>query len=127
MNGKQENQESEIYAVLSSLSYPRHDHHPPHINNNLQNEDMMISEPAKDKAVDKKEDQKEIRKRKIYTPELYELNSMKRVFPKVHEKGKRPMSESYELKPIDVHTFSNFEQGGTSENELKNEEDYDYN
>ncbi|PHT98872.1 hypothetical protein BC332_32200 [Capsicum chinense] len=37
------------------------------------------------------------------------------------------MSESYELKPINVPIFSNFEQGGTSENELKNEDDYDYN
>ncbi|KAM3395725.1 hypothetical protein P3S68_004731 [Capsicum galapagoense] len=127
MNGKQEIQESEIYAVLSPLSSPRHDHHPPHINNNLQNEDMVISEPAKDKAVDEKEDQKAIRKRKIFAPELYELKSMKRVFPKIHEKGKCPMSGSYELKPINVPTFSNFEQGGTSENELKNEDDYYYN
>ncbi|PHT43877.1 hypothetical protein CQW23_17902 [Capsicum baccatum] len=37
------------------------------------------------------------------------------------------MSESYELKFINVPTFSSFEQGGTSENELKNEDDYDYN
>ncbi|PHT43884.1 hypothetical protein CQW23_17909 [Capsicum baccatum] len=37
------------------------------------------------------------------------------------------MSESYELKLFNVPTFSNFKQGGTSENELKNEDDYDYN
>ncbi|KAF3632615.1 hypothetical protein FXO38_05577 [Capsicum annuum] len=34
------------------------------------------------------------------------------------------MSESYELNLINVPTFSNFEQGGTLENELKNEDDY---
>ncbi|MCE3049418.1 hypothetical protein HAX54_044795, partial [Datura stramonium] len=36
-------------------------------------------------------------------------------------KGKRPMYELYELKPI-VPTFSNFERGGMFENELKEED-----
>ncbi|KAH0711703.1 hypothetical protein KY290_007342 [Solanum tuberosum] len=36
------------------------------------------------------------------------------------------MSESYELKPINKPTFSNLEQGGTSENESKKEDEYDY-
>ncbi|MCD7472381.1 hypothetical protein HAX54_013610 [Datura stramonium] len=40
-------------------------------------------------------------------------------------KGKRPISELYELKPI-VPTFSNFERGGTSENEMKEEDEFDY-
>ncbi|KAG5605444.1 hypothetical protein H5410_026936 [Solanum commersonii] len=49
---------------------------------------------------------------------------------KTHEKladrrGKRPMSELYELKPI-VPIFSNFEKGGTFENELKEEDEYGY-
>ncbi|WMV29402.1 hypothetical protein MTR67_022787 [Solanum verrucosum] len=43
----------------------------------------------------------------------------------VDRKGKRPMSELYELKPI-VPMFSNLEKGGTSENELKEEDEYDY-
>uniref|UniRef100_M1D877 Uncharacterized protein n=1 Tax=Solanum tuberosum TaxID=4113 RepID=M1D877_SOLTU len=48
---------------------------------------------------------------------------------KAHEKsadrkGKRPMSELYELKSI-VPIFSNLEKGGTSENELKEEDEYD--
>ncbi|PHU12437.1 hypothetical protein BC332_19367 [Capsicum chinense] len=37
------------------------------------------------------------------------------------------MSESYELKPINVPTFSNLERGGTSESKLEKEDDYDYN
>ncbi|KAK6789396.1 hypothetical protein RDI58_013195 [Solanum bulbocastanum] len=36
-----------------------------------------------------------------------------------------PMSELYELKPI-VPIFSNLEKGGTSENELKEEDEYDF-
>uniref|UniRef100_A0A3Q7HAZ3 Uncharacterized protein n=1 Tax=Solanum lycopersicum TaxID=4081 RepID=A0A3Q7HAZ3_SOLLC len=49
---------------------------------------------------------------------------------KAHEnsadrKGKRPMSELYELKTI-VPIFFNLEKGGTSENEFKEEDDYDY-
>ncbi|PHU13153.1 hypothetical protein BC332_20083 [Capsicum chinense] len=52
---------------------------------------------------------------------------MKNVFSKTEEKEKYPMPESYELKPINVPTFSNSKQGGTSENELKTEDDYDYN
>ena len=48
---------------------------------------------------------------------------------KAHEnsadrKGKRPMSELYELKTI-VPIFFNLEKGGTSENEFKEEDDYD--
>ncbi|KAF3681043.1 putative F-box protein CPR30-like isoform X5 [Capsicum annuum] len=53
-----------------------------------------------------------------------DYKSMKRVFPKVDEKGKCVnMPESYEMKPINLPIFSNFEPEGTSENELKNEED----
>ncbi|KAG5597748.1 hypothetical protein H5410_038980 [Solanum commersonii] len=37
------------------------------------------------------------------------------------------MSESYEMQPINKPTFSNLEQGGTSENELMKEDEYDYN
>ncbi|KAF3636761.1 hypothetical protein FXO38_24008 [Capsicum annuum] len=37
------------------------------------------------------------------------------------------MSESYELKPINVPTFSNLEREGTSESKLEKEDDYDYN
>ncbi|KAF3612859.1 hypothetical protein FXO38_35936 [Capsicum annuum] len=36
------------------------------------------------------------------------------------------MSESYELKPINVPTFSMLERGGTSESKLEKEGDYDY-
>ncbi|WMV37321.1 hypothetical protein MTR67_030706 [Solanum verrucosum] len=36
------------------------------------------------------------------------------------------MSESYELKPINKPIFSNLEQGGTSENEVNKEVEYDY-
>ncbi|CAN4102783.1 unnamed protein product [Withania somnifera] len=84
----EENQESEIDALLSPISSPPHDH----FNSDLQNEESIISE-----------------------------------FLKLEDKGKRPMSELYELKPIDVPTFSNLEQGGTSENEVKEEDDYDIN
>ncbi|PHT43874.1 hypothetical protein CQW23_17899 [Capsicum baccatum] len=52
---------------------------------------------------------------------------MKNVFSKAEENGKCPMPESYELKPINVPTISNFEQGRTSENEWKTEDDYDDN
>ncbi|KAF3641456.1 hypothetical protein FXO38_21624 [Capsicum annuum] len=52
---------------------------------------------------------------------------MKNVFSKAEEKGKCPMPESYELKTINVPTISNFEQGRTSENELKTKDDYDDN
>ncbi|KAK6785526.1 hypothetical protein RDI58_018981 [Solanum bulbocastanum] len=37
------------------------------------------------------------------------------------------MFESYEMQPINKTTFSNFEQGGTFENELMKEDEYDYN
>ncbi|KAM3302423.1 hypothetical protein P3S67_016925 [Capsicum chacoense] len=37
------------------------------------------------------------------------------------------MPKSYELKPINMPIFSNNKQGGTSENELKTKDDYDYN
>ncbi|KAK6784141.1 hypothetical protein RDI58_017595 [Solanum bulbocastanum] len=36
------------------------------------------------------------------------------------------MSESYELKLINKPIFSNREQGGTSENEVKKDDEYDY-
>ncbi|KAG5595327.1 hypothetical protein H5410_036559 [Solanum commersonii] len=37
--------------------------------------------------------------------------------------GEYPMSESYKLKPINKPVFSNLEQGGTSENEVKKEDE----
>uniref|UniRef100_M1DLI0 Uncharacterized protein n=1 Tax=Solanum tuberosum TaxID=4113 RepID=M1DLI0_SOLTU len=114
MNENQENQESEIDAVLSPISSPPHeDHHPPYFNNDLQNEESTIS-------ADETEDQKATGKGKLQESEL------KYMFSKVEEKGKRPMSESYELKPINKPTFSNLEQGGTSENESMKEDEYDY-
>ncbi|KAH0711702.1 hypothetical protein KY290_007341 [Solanum tuberosum] len=59
MNEKQENQESEIDAVLSPISSPPHeDHHPPHFNNDLQNEESTIS-------ADETEDQKTTGKGKL--------------------------------------------------------------
>ncbi|KAM3301954.1 hypothetical protein P3S67_016456 [Capsicum chacoense] len=76
-------------------------------------EESIIPEPAKATG-----------KRKLPASEVYQL---KCVFTKTEEKGKQPMSESFELKPINVPTFSNLERGGTSENKLKNEDDYDYN
>ncbi|PHT43875.1 hypothetical protein CQW23_17900 [Capsicum baccatum] len=36
------------------------------------------------------------------------------------------MSESYELKPINVPIFFNLERGGTSESKLEKQDDYDY-
>ncbi|PHT77206.1 hypothetical protein T459_20728 [Capsicum annuum] len=57
----------------------------------------------------------------------YEVYQSKRVFVKIEEKGKHLMYESYELKPINVPTFSNLERGGTSESKLEKEDDYDYN
>ncbi|KAM3222747.1 hypothetical protein P3L10_022017 [Capsicum annuum] len=36
------------------------------------------------------------------------------------------MSESYELKLINVPKFSNLERGGTSESKLEKDDDYDY-
>ncbi|KAM3395707.1 hypothetical protein P3S68_004713 [Capsicum galapagoense] len=63
-------------------------------------------------------------KRKLPASEVYQL---KHVFAKIEEKGKYLMSESYELKPINVPTFSNLERGGTSESKLEKEDDYDYN
>ncbi|KAK6784139.1 hypothetical protein RDI58_017593 [Solanum bulbocastanum] len=36
------------------------------------------------------------------------------------------MSESYELKPINKPIFFNLEQGGTSGNDVKKEDEYDY-
>ncbi|KAM3222764.1 hypothetical protein P3L10_022034 [Capsicum annuum] len=62
-------------------------------------------------------------KRKLPESEVYQS---KRVFEKIEEKGKNLMSESYELKPINVPTFSNLERGGTSESKLEKEDDYDY-
>ncbi|KAG5597739.1 hypothetical protein H5410_038971 [Solanum commersonii] len=114
MNEKQENQESEIDAVLSPISSPPHkDHHPSHFNNDLQNEESIIS-------ADETKDQKATGKGKLQESEL------KYMFSKVEERGRCPMSESYELKPINKPTFSNLEQGGTSENESKKEDEYDY-
>uniref|UniRef100_M1E154 Uncharacterized protein n=1 Tax=Solanum tuberosum TaxID=4113 RepID=M1E154_SOLTU len=105
MNEKQENQESEIDAVVSPISSPPYeDYHPSHFNNDLQNEESTIS-------ADKTENQE---------------SELKYMFSKVEERGKRPMSESYELKPINKPTFSNLEQGGTSENESMKEDEYDY-
>lgn len=105
MNEKQENQESEIDAVLSPISSPPYeDYHPSHFNNDLQNEESTIS-------ANKTEHQK---------------SELKYMFSKVVEKGKCPVSESYELKPINKPTFSNLEQGGTSENESMKEDEYDY-
>uniref|UniRef100_M1DU81 Uncharacterized protein n=1 Tax=Solanum tuberosum TaxID=4113 RepID=M1DU81_SOLTU len=114
MNEKQENQESEIDAVLSPIFPPPHeDHHPSHFNNDLQNEESTIS-------ADETEDQKVTGKGKLQESEL------KYMFSKVEEKGKRSISESYELKPINKPTFPNLEQGGPSENESKKEDEYDY-
>ncbi|KAF3661457.1 hypothetical protein FXO38_05298 [Capsicum annuum] len=76
-------------------------------------EESVISEPAKITG-----------KRKLPESEVYQL---KRVFVKTEEKGKHTMFESYELKPINVPTFSKLERGVTSENKLKKEDDYDYN
>ncbi|KAM3222742.1 hypothetical protein P3L10_022012 [Capsicum annuum] len=55
-----------------------------------------------------------------------EVDQSRHVFAKIEEKGKHLMSESYELKPINVPTFSNLERGGTSESKLEKEENYDY-
>ncbi|XP_049396320.1 uncharacterized protein LOC125860406 [Solanum stenotomum] len=105
MNEKQENQESEIDAVVSPISSPPYeDYHPSHFNNDLQNEESTIS-------ADKTEDQE---------------SELKYMFLKVEEKGKCPVSETYELKPINKPTFSNLEQGGTSENESIKKDEYDY-
>ncbi|KAH0671025.1 hypothetical protein KY290_026023 [Solanum tuberosum] len=114
MNEKQENQESEIDAVLSPIFPPPHeDHHPSHFNNDLQNEESTIS-------ADETEDQKATGKGKFQESEL------KCMFSKVEEKGKHPISESYELNPINKPTFFNLEQGGPSENESKKEDEYNY-
>ena len=40
-------------------------------------------------------------------------------------KGKKQMCELYELKPI-VPTYFKLEKEGTSENDLKQEDEYDY-
>ncbi|KAF3645037.1 hypothetical protein FXO38_19860 [Capsicum annuum] len=76
-------------------------------------EESIISRPAKTTG-----------KRKLPASEVYKS---KRMFAKIEEKGKHLMSESYELKPINVPTFSNLERGGTSESKLEKEDDYDYN
>uniref|UniRef100_K4CH82 Uncharacterized protein n=1 Tax=Solanum lycopersicum TaxID=4081 RepID=K4CH82_SOLLC len=89
------------------------DHHPPHFNNDLQNEESTIS-------ADETEDQKSRGEGELQESEL------KYMLSKVEEKGKRPMSESYELKSINKPTFSNLERGGTSENESMKEDEYDY-
>ncbi|MCD7458885.1 hypothetical protein HAX54_039480 [Datura stramonium] len=57
-------------------------------------QEPIISEPPKDEAVDETEDQKATGKRKL--PASEELYQWKPVFPKIEEKGKRPMSELYE-------------------------------
>ncbi|KAF3644241.1 hypothetical protein FXO38_20266 [Capsicum annuum] len=62
-------------------------------------------------------------KRKHPTFEVYQS---KRLFAKIEEKGKHRMSESDELKPINVPIFFNLERGGTSESKLEKEDDYDY-
>ncbi|KAM3395708.1 hypothetical protein P3S68_004714 [Capsicum galapagoense] len=69
-------------------------------------EESIIPEPAKATG-----------KRKLPESEVYQLK----------REGKHLISESFELKPINVTTFSNLERGGTSENKLKKEDDYDYN
>ncbi|KAK4733646.1 hypothetical protein R3W88_007907 [Solanum pinnatisectum] len=51
---------------------------------------------------------------------------MKCVCPKLGEKGKSPMPEFYELKPIGRPAFSNIIKGGTFEIKLKKEDNYDY-
>uniref|UniRef100_M1DHZ6 Uncharacterized protein n=1 Tax=Solanum tuberosum TaxID=4113 RepID=M1DHZ6_SOLTU len=112
----EQNQESEVWSPISS---PPHDH----FNNNLQNEESIISESAKDKVVDEIEDQKATGKGKLSTSDLYE---MKCVCPKNGEKGKCPMPKFYELKPISKPKFSNLVQGGTSEIKLKTKDNYDY-
>ncbi|PHU13141.1 hypothetical protein BC332_20071 [Capsicum chinense] len=62
-------------------------------------------------------------KRKFPASEVCQL---KRVFVKIKQKGKHPMSESYKLKPLNVPTFSMLERGGTSESKQEKEDDYDY-
>ncbi|KAK6793809.1 hypothetical protein RDI58_007262 [Solanum bulbocastanum] len=69
------------------------------------------------------EDQKATEKGKLSAFDLYE---MKCVCPKIGEKGKSPMPEFYELKPIGKPAFSNIIQGETSKIKLKNEDNYDY-
>ena len=110
MNEKQENQESEIDP---NSTHPHEDHHPSHFNNDLQNEESTIS-------ADETEDQKSRGEGELQESEL------KYMLSKVEEKGKRPMSESYELKSINKPIFSNLERGGTSENESMKEDEYDY-
>ncbi|MCD7463920.1 hypothetical protein HAX54_051698 [Datura stramonium] len=93
------NSESEITQFyFSPTSSPPINHHPP---SNLEIEQLLylvqepiISEPPKDEAVDETEDQKATGKRKL--PASEELYQWKPVFPKIEEKGKRPMSELYE-------------------------------
>ncbi|KAH0671024.1 hypothetical protein KY290_026022 [Solanum tuberosum] len=54
----EQNQESEVWSPISS---PPHDH----FNNNLQNEESIISESAKDKVEDEIEDHKATGKGKL--------------------------------------------------------------
>ncbi|KAG5595331.1 hypothetical protein H5410_036563, partial [Solanum commersonii] len=84
---------SEVWSPISS---PTHEH----LNNYLQNEELIISESAKDKVVDETKNQKATSKGKLPASKLYELKS---VCPKVGEKER-----------------------GTSEIKLKIEENYDY-
>ncbi|KAK6784140.1 hypothetical protein RDI58_017594 [Solanum bulbocastanum] len=109
-------QESEVWSPISS---------PPlgHFNNDLENEESIISKSANDKVEDKIKDQKATEKGKLPTFELYEL---KCICPKIEEKGKSPMPKFYELKHINKLTFSNLIQGETSEIKLKKEDNYDY-
>ncbi|PHT43872.1 hypothetical protein CQW23_17897 [Capsicum baccatum] len=77
-----------------------------------ENQELVIPELAKVTG-----------KRKLPESEVYQL---KRVFAKIEDKGKHLLSDSYELKPINVPTFSNLERGGISESKLKKEDDYYY-
>ncbi|KAG5594851.1 hypothetical protein H5410_036083 [Solanum commersonii] len=91
----EQNQESGVWSPIFS---PPHDH----FNNDIQNEESIISESAKDKVVDEIEDQKAIEKGKLPAFDLYE---MKCVCPKIREKGKSPMPEFYELKLNDNYDY----------------------
>ncbi|KAK6785527.1 hypothetical protein RDI58_018982 [Solanum bulbocastanum] len=116
MLSSEQNQKSEVW---SPIFFAPHDH----FNNDIQNQESIIFESAKDKVVDEIEDQKAIEKGKLPAFDMYE---MKCVCPKIGEKGKSLMTEFYELKPISKSTFSNLIQGETSEIKLKKEDNYDY-
>ncbi|KAK4733975.1 hypothetical protein R3W88_008236 [Solanum pinnatisectum] len=112
----EQNQESEVWSLISS---PPDDH----FNNNIQNEESIISGSTKDTVVDEIEEQKATEKGKLSAFNMYE---MKCVCPKIGEKGKSPMPEFYELKPVGKPAFSNIIQGETSKIKLKKEDNYDY-